>query len=72
MHEAWGRKGSVRSIFLFLWTAQGRTVSCGEVLIAREARLICVSYIDISFDNHLDLESVLETIPWNFLPARHW
>lgn len=70
--EAWGRKGSVHLIFLFIRTTQGRTVACGEVLVVREALLVCVSHINISFDNHLDLESILGTSPWNFLPARHW
>lgn len=41
-------KGGFSSIFLFLRTAQGRTVAGGEVLVAREALLICVSHINIS------------------------
>lgn len=70
--EAWGREGLVCSVFLFLRTAQGRTVAHGEVLVPREALLICVSQVNFSFDSHLDLESILETNPWNFFPARHW
>lgn len=38
--------------------------------MARKALLMCVLQINISFENHLDLENTHETTPsYNFLPV---
>lgn len=58
------------TIFVFLRTVQA---DCGVVSVARKALLMCVLQINISFENHLDLENTHETTPsYNFLPVRHW
>lgn len=71
LRSHWDKR--VGTIFLFLRTAQAKTVAFGVVPVARKAFLMCVLQINISFENHLDLENTHETTPsYNFLPARHW